>query len=86
MSTGEFGAILSSRGRLDRFIEQAVVVRRAEAELLSQLAELDKEGAPVEFGYCGSAVTLVQDVLRIPRAEARRMAERARVLFGALRV
>ncbi len=84
MNTGEMETILSSRERLDRFIEQAAVVRRAEAELLHQLAELDKEGAPVEFGYCGSAATLVQDVLRISRAEARRMAERARVLFGAL--
>ncbi|WP_082469142.1 HNH endonuclease signature motif containing protein [Sciscionella sediminilitoris] len=84
MSTGEIGTLLSSRERLDRFIEQAAVMRRAEAEMLLQLAELDKEGAPVEFGYCGSAATLAQDVLRISRAEARRMAERARVLFGAL--
>ncbi|WP_343123689.1 DUF222 domain-containing protein [Sciscionella sediminilitoris] len=84
MSTGEIETLLSSRERLDRFIEQAAVVRRAEAEMLHQLAELDKEGAPVEFGYCGSAATLAQDVLRISRAEARRMAERARVLFGAL--
>ncbi|WP_231644694.1 DUF222 domain-containing protein, partial [Sciscionella sediminilitoris] len=84
MSTGEFGTILSSREWLDRFVEQAAAVRRAEAELLHQLAELDKEGVPVEFGYCGSAAAFAQDVLRISRAEARRMAERARVLFGAL--
>ncbi|WP_020496016.1 HNH endonuclease signature motif containing protein [Sciscionella marina] len=83
MSTGEISAILSSRERVDRFVEQAAVARRAEAEMLDQAAQLEKDGAPIEFGY-GSMTRMLEDTLRISRAEARRMADRVHDLFGAL--
>ncbi|WP_231644838.1 HNH endonuclease signature motif containing protein, partial [Sciscionella sediminilitoris] len=64
--------------------EQAVMVRRAEAEMLGLVALLDKHGAAVEFGYRGSPARMVEDVARVGLAEARRIAERARALFGSL--
>ncbi len=57
---------------------------RTEAEILDLVALLDKHGAPVEFGYWGSPARMVEDVARAGLAEARRIAERARSLFGAL--
>ncbi len=67
-----------------RFVEQGAVVRRAEAELLHQAAQLEKDGAAVEFGYGGSMTRMLQDMLRIGKAEARRMVDRAHALFGSL--
>ncbi|WP_055731214.1 DUF222 domain-containing protein, partial [Sciscionella sediminilitoris] len=84
MNAGECSAMLSNRELLDRLREQAVVVRRAEAEMLDLVALLDKRGAAVEFGYRGSPARMVEDVARVGLAEARRIAERARALFGSL--
>ncbi len=84
MNAGECSAMLSNRELLDRLSEQAVVVRCAEAEMLELVALLDERGAAVEFGYRGSPARMVEDVARVGLAEARRIAERARALFGSL--
>ncbi len=76
--------MLSNRELLDRLREQAAVVRRAEAEFARLVALLDKHGVPVEFGYRGSPARMVEDVARVGLGEARRIADRARALFGAL--
>ncbi|WP_020500427.1 HNH endonuclease signature motif containing protein [Sciscionella marina] len=74
----------SAEKLLRRLGDQFMAIRRAEAGMLDLVAQLDKRGAPVEFGYRGSPARMVEDVGRVGLAEARRIAERARALFGAL--
>ncbi|WP_082469340.1 DUF222 domain-containing protein, partial [Sciscionella sediminilitoris] len=84
MNAGESSTMLSNRELLGRLRGQVAAVRRAEAELVNLVALLDKRGAPVEFGYRGSAARMVEDVARVSVAESRRITERARSLFGAI--
>ncbi len=74
----------SNREMLTELGERFTLLRRTEAEILNLVALLDKHGAPVEFGYRGSPARMVEDVARVGLGEARRIADRARALFGAL--
>ncbi len=75
---------LSNREMLVELGERFAELRRAEVAVLDLVAWLDKHGASVEFGYRGSPALMVEDIGRVSRAEARRIAERARVLFGTI--
>src|SRR5436305_575757 len=84
MKSGEIGIVKSNSAMLAELGERFAALRRDEAEILNLVALLDKHGAPVEFGYRGSPARMVEDVARVSLAEARRIADRARALFGAV--